>query len=626
MRTQRAPTHPNFEHTLLWDSDQVPPNTYRRVVLWRQYCEDMDPTQFISLSEYIEEHSLRLRNMYLAFINQVGESDNDGESVQKLLQIRPSFSYWWMTLFASTRWHPSSHSTEAIKMLALEELLTIHGWIGLDVVTDSGLILEISQQLCESHNKSCSATIPKISTSKKSTLHLLRRHIFPALLVFIRQLFRLMQVTPLHKFDSKSDLMIFDHLIRFDEEAALAGRFDSQYWKMLAPYFELMDTQVTWLHQFVKSTSMPTPKDADALLRKLSKASNEPHCLFETRPTIKTLVKTIRDFVFLVRTTKKLRTISETFVPEGSKTNLWPLFQDEWFDSMCGRTAIRHCLLLSIIEETLDSTPHQNTGLFIMENQPWEMALIHAWRSAGHGRLIGVVNAPIRFWDLRYFYNDLGRNRPAPNQVAVNSPISRNLLEEVGVPPTEVVDVEALMYQYLNSPLQVGQTPGSDVLILGDFFTQISESVLNIVLPLVKTKFAHRTIYFKAHPANNNSWTYLAADGIIVTDLPISKLFATCGTVISPSSSTGAVEAYCANKHVISIPDPTTLNFSALKTIKDVQFASNSEELAFALENPVNSSSVDNSTFLYFDESLTKWKKLLWPSHPPDSANITQIS
>jgi hypothetical protein len=73
---------------------------------------------------------------------------------------------------------------------------------------------------------------------------------------------------------------------------------------------------------------------------------------------------------------------------------------------------------------------------------------------------------------------------------------------------------------------------------------------------------------------------------------------------------------------VISIPDPTTLNFSALKTIKDVQFASNSEELALALENPVNSLSVDNTTFLHFDESLTKWKKLLWPSYPSDSANI----
>ena len=394
---------------------------------------------------------------------------------------------------------------------------------------------------------------------------------------------------------------------------------------MLAPHFELMDSRVTWLHQFVKSTSMPTPKDADMLLRKLSKKSNEPHYLFETRPTIKTLVKTIRDFVFLVRTTKKLRAIREAFVPEGSKANLWPLFQDEWFDSMCGRTSIRHCLLLSTIEKALARSSHCSTGLFLMENQPWEMALFHAWRSAGHGRLIGVVNAPIRFWDLRYFYNDLGRNRPAPNQVAVNSPISRNLLEEVGVPPTEIVDVEALMYQYLNNPLQAGQTSGTDVLILGDFFTQISERVLNIVLPLVKTRFAHQTIYFKAHPANRNSWTYLAADGIVVTDLPLSELFATCGTVISPSSSTGAVEAYCANKHVISIPDPTTLNFSALKTIKDAQFASSSEELAFALENPVNSS-VENRTFLYFDESLTKWRKLLWPSYPSDSADIVEIS
>jgi len=586
----------------------------------------MPPTQFISLPEYIEEHSLHLRDKYLAFINQVGDSINDGECVQKLLQIRPSFSYWWMTLFASTRWHPSSHSTEAIKLLALEELLETFSWSGIDVVTDSGLILEISQQLCESHNKSCSSTNAKITSSKKSTLHLFRTYIFPALLVFVRQIFRLKQVTPLKKIDPKSDLMIFDHLIRFDEEAALVGSFDSQYWRMLTPHFELMDSRVTWLHQFVKSTSIPTPKDADVLLRKLSKKSNEPHYLFETRPTIRTLIKTIRDFVFLVRTTRKLRAISEAFVPEGSKANLWPLFQDEWFDSMCGRTAIRHCLLLSTIEDALARSAHCSTGLFIMENQPWEMALIHAWRSAGHGRLIGVVNAPIRFWDLRYFYNDLGRNRPAPNQVAVNSPISRNLLEEVGVPTTEIVDVEALMYQYLNSPLQGGQTSGPDVLILGDFFTQISESVLNIALPLVKTKFAHQTIYFKAHPANRNSWTYLAADGIVVTDLPLSELFATCGTVISPSSSTGAVEAYCANKHVISIPDPTTLNFSALKTIKGVQFASNSEELAFALDNPVNPQSLDNTTFLHFDESLTKWKKLLWPSYPPDSANMTQIS
>ena len=621
MRIQHAPIRPNFEHALLWDSDQVPPDSYQRVVLWRQFCGSLNPTQFISLPEYVEEHSLRLRDKYLAFINQVGETGKDGESVQKLLQIRPSFSYWWMTLIASTRWHPSSHSVEAIKLLALEELLKVSEWSGLDVVTDNDLILEISQQLCAGHNKPCSPAIPKISTSKQSTLYLFRRYIFPALLVFVRQIFRLIQVTPLSKLDSKSDLMIFDHLIRFDEKAALVGKFDSQYWRMLAPHFKLMDTRVTWLHQFVKSTSMPTPKDANVLLRKLSKNSNEPHFLFETRPTTTALAKSIRDFAHLVRTTKKLRTISETFVPEGSKVNLWPLFQDEWFDSLCGRTAIQHCMLLSNIEQALGSTPHRDTGLFIMENQPWEMALIHAWKSAGHGRLVGVVNAPIRFWDLRYFYNDLGRNRPSPNKIAVNSPISRNLLEEVGFSSTEIVDVEALMYQYLNAHSQIMETSGSDVLILGDFFTPLSENILDIVLPLAKTKFANRTIYFKAHPANRNSWAHLAADGIVITDLPLSELFATCGTVISPASSTGTVEAYCANKHVISILDPTTLNFSALKTIKDVQFVSNSDELAFALDNPVNSLSLDNTTFLYFDESLTKWKKLLWPSHPSDSTN-----
>ena len=586
----------------------------------------MNPTQFISLPEYVEEHALHLRKKYLAFINQVGDSVCHGKSIQDLLRVRPSFSYWWMTLFASTRWHPSSHSTEAIKLLALEELLETSSWSGIDVVTESDLILEISQRLCESHNKSRSTPTQRVFTSTRSKLYLFRRHILPAIIIFVRQIFRHLQVTPLNRPDSNSDLMIFDHLIRFDEDAAIVGKFDSQYWRMLAPLFKLMNTKITWFHQFVESTSIPTAKDANALLRKISKESKEPHFLFETRPSIKTLAKTTRDFVHLVRTTQKLGTVSEIFVPQGSKVNLWPLFQDEWFDSLCGRTAIRHCMLLSNIEEALSSTPHCDTGLFIMENQPWEMALVHAWKSAGHGRLIGVVNAPIRFWDLRYFYNDLGRNRPAPNLVAVNSPISRNLLEEVGVPPTDIVDVEALMYQYLNTHSRIVQTSGSDVLILGDFFTPLSQNILNLVLPLAKNIFAKRTIYFKAHPANRTSWAYLAADGIIVTDRPLSELFVSCGTVISPASSTGAVEAYCANKHVISILDPTTLNFSALKTIDDVQFASNTDELAFALQNRIDARSTYNTTFLYFDESLTKWKKLLWSSHPFDRTDSDSIA
>ena len=124
MKTQHTPLTPNFENILLWDSDQAPPASYGRVVLWRQYRADMDPKQFISLPEYVEEHSPHLRSKYLAFINQVSDSIHDGESVQKLLHIRPSFSYWWMTQSVmKCNYSNSAKIATAFKLMALEDWL-----------------------------------------------------------------------------------------------------------------------------------------------------------------------------------------------------------------------------------------------------------------------------------------------------------------------------------------------------------------------------------------------------------------------------------------------------------------------------------------------------------------------
>ena len=142
-----------------------------------------------------------------------------------------------------------------------------------------------------------------------------------------------------------------------------------------------------------------------------------------------------------------------------------------------------------------------------MEYQPWEVALIQAWNAAGHGKLIGVASAPIRFWDLRYFSDARSitpagletktdiQFRPVPQFFAVNSPISRELLETAGEPTSRVIDVEALMYQYLGVHQTDHLNASSGILVLGDFFPEMTERILAMVQSWIELNKGHQDIF-----------------------------------------------------------------------------------------------------------------------------------
>ena len=49
--------------------------------------------------------------------------------------------------------------------------------------------------------------------------------------------------------------------------------------------------------------------------------------------------------------------------------------------------------------------PKQKKGLYLLENQNWEKALVHAWRRHGHGQLTGVVNTSAFYCSPIYIDN-----------------------------------------------------------------------------------------------------------------------------------------------------------------------------------------------------------------------------
>jgi hypothetical protein len=60
----------------------------------------------------------------------------------------------------------------------------------------------------------------------------------------------------------------------------------------------------------------------------------------------------------------------------------------------------------------------------------WERALLHEWKLHKHGTIIGVPNATINFWDLRYseyklLYNDTPCSLPLPDKVALHGSMAK---------------------------------------------------------------------------------------------------------------------------------------------------------------------------------------------------------
>lgn len=613
-------TQTSKSDVLIWDSEFPAPSNYQVVILWRQFADSGQEVSCISLPEYIELHADRLHDRFLGFVHDLGNTQIKGKSVQDHLAVTPSMSYWWMTLFASTRWNDSSRTTDAIKLLALEEILNSRSWVELELASEDRSIQHPIQRLCIANGKSFSSDPVLKQKSKRSGVIRKFSLVVSAHLVLIRQILWLVSVRPLRPTTESSQIMIFDYLMRFDVDQSRDGNFVSQYWNLLIEKFLQKRLSATWVHQFIESSATPSAKSAQQLLSRINKKKETTHYLFESRLSLRIVIQTLKTYWRLVLSVPNSAAMSRAFVPSDSKLDLWPLFAHEWDQSLLGTTAMRHCILISTIQSSLATIPHCPLGMYLMENQPWEIALIDAWKANGHGQLIGVVNAPIRFWDLRHFVDRRSiskdganriRFRPTPDRIAVNSLISRTLLEKSGVSPEKIVDVEALMYQYLDRSVESDEQRADDLLILGDFFTLPTNRLLNIVQESLLKMPTIGKVWFKPHPFDSGPWPINESLGIVITNDLLPDIFKKCSIVIAASSSTSSLEAYCANKNVISILDPAIMNYSPLRNLSDAVFVSNSSELSLELSKSHQRNTNRIDSLLHLNSDLKLWTVLL---------------
>lgn len=613
------------DHVVIWDQPGEPPVTGGTTVYWSEFFSPSRSHDRISLPQYVEDNSDDLRQRFLAFIRKVGETEIASKTTIEHLRILPGFSYWWMTLFACKRWSPSSNIIQSIRLFALEEILRDIKPTKVSLATSQHSVELIIRDWCAQAGVKFQS-LPTPPTTLWSRIHPSTRvtGTFRAIPVLGREMTRRFRAPKnLKSTNSSVDVVLIDFFSRFDIASANKGVYRSGFWSKLVDALDVAEQKTLFLHKFVTDTSTPRRTTTKSTLDGLNSVSTaQHHYLLDAQLSIRVVVKALLIYFRLLKVRFRIRTIKRSFSPAGSQLDLWRLFRTEWHDSLSGSTAILHSLTISELDNTIMRVPPCRTVLYLMENQPWEMAFVQLWRQCRSEPLVGVPHSTIRYWDLRYFadpdqyHSDLSARPPNPSRVAVNGPAALISLSAAGIPSEQIIEVEALSYLYLkNVQPTVSTSPDSAesirLLVLGDFFHHQNA----VLLAMLQSSLGHTSrnisVTVKSHPLCSIERHDFPLLNFQIDTRPLIEQLNECDLVLATNGTSAAAEAYQCGIPVITILNGETFNFSPLRNVPGAVFVESPEHLTRILDHIELTNLEPRSDLFNIDESLTRWKHLL---------------
>lgn len=607
--------------------------TFDRVVLWRSFTEVGFPDA-ISIPELVENDSNRLRSRFLGLIYELGELKIDGKRLVDHLELHQGFSYWWMTLIAEKcNWAKSPLITDAIRLFAFDD------WAKQKLTIQSVKLASPNRALQESLKNWC--WVNNIDFEWQQTPFMapnkpLIRRMFDALPYFLQASIWLLKYLserwPLRgigvgSWERASGRLAFvSYFFNLVPKASQNGLFESQYWTVLPAVLNARKEKSSWLHIYVKSPLVPNARAAKRLLQQFNsnQGDQQVHVLLDSFLSFKVVVAAVQDFLRVrnfarIDFTGAVQGKSEDIRPDMFIT--YPLLKEDWRRSFYGIHAISNTLRLNLFKKAFSCLPNQRVGIYLQENQDWELGMVDAWRVANHGKLVSFPHSTVRFWDLRYFFDPRSYSRdrcalPRPDVIAVSGESVKAALLESGYPVKELVEVEALRYLYLeafsNAPRRpsVNRKKPLKILVLGDYLPSSTALQMELIEE-VRDHLLNVELTVKPHPSCPIDPANYPKLKFAQTNQPLSSIIDQFDLAYTSSFSAAAIDAYISGLRVISVLDSSTLNLSPLRKVEGVEFVSTPDEFVVALKT---TSTIDiDDNFFFYDDNLPRWCLLLTP-------------
>lgn len=613
----------------VWDSDTDPTPRSGPVYRWNGY-EETDSV--LSLLRYVEIHAVRLRNQYLAWIHELGESRLDGKRLIEHLAFEADLSYWWLTQLVEQSAGKSPSIIDAIRLLALEEIVLEQRPDTLLLVSAKPELREILSDLCRNLGVTFEWELSPDDPPRRSLVRRIYNalpHAVQAMVRLARHLrarWALRETDKSGWFSGDRALFVGSYFIHLDEKSCSNGQFHSRHWEGLPKLLHESGYRTNWMQHYLQSSVVPDTEVAKAWVRRFNQQSGEQgfHAFLDAYLSWRVVLRILRSWFRLNLICWRLRNIRPAFTPRGSHFSLWPIMREEWQASLRGGLAITNLLWIALFDAALRDLPRQQRGLYLCENQGWERAFIHAWRKYGHGQLIGVAHSTVRFWDLRYFTDPRTiRSRdpyplPQPDLIALNGKTAVDAYLNMDYPREGIVECEAVRYSHLlalRSKAEARKAKGTclRVLILGDYsaastvkMMQLLESAAaQVSIPAAYTMKPHPNFVVKAE-------SYPTLQLNVVFD-PLGQILHDFDIAYSSNATSAAVDACIAGLPVVVMLDASELNFSPLRGHPGIRFVARADELAEALQSGACGSveNVDHNELFFLDPELPRWKRLL---------------
>lgn len=589
----------------------------------------------VALLPYVEAHGERLREKYLAWIHDLGQATVAGRRVVEHLALEDGPSFWWMTLLAEKNPWKTPAIMDAIRLFAVEELLTCNRPAHVELRSTRRALHQTLRPLCAAlgieyrwHRRR-----PAFSFGLRSAWRALPESV-RGLITLVRSVATL---TPLRRtahpgWQTDARAVFFcSYFLHLDCGESAEGRFHSHQWGDLPALLRGCGHASNWVHHFHPSTAIPDTASAARLAQRFNERPREHgfHSLLEGCISVRVICRAIRRWVKLQWAARGLRDVRAAFRPMGSQLSFWPLMRRDWQASLGGPAAVRNLFALELWQDALRAAPRQSLGLYLLENQGWERAFVDAWRRNGHGRLIAVAHSTTRFWDLRYFSDvrtDAAQGPLAAPQAdvrVVNSDHALMAQLATGFPAERLRACEALRYIHLRRSAPpnslAGRLARTRVLVLGDVLAAGTRKMMRLLVEAVTLAPGAASYTLKPHPNSPIATVdYPTLDLEFVTQ-PLDRLLDGFDLVYSSNMTSASADAYIAGLPVVVMLDEQELNFSPLRGQPDVVFVGTATALALALrEPPLRGITPARAAFFHLDPSLTLWKRLLeetiWPN------------
>ena len=612
----------------IWDTNQTRQkyiNDDESLLLWQHFAGSQYPAHTVSISDVLEQNADEIRAKILSFIYDVGE--NVAGSSKTKLKFESGFDYFWMTQFQSRPYTQSAQLNTLAKLFALIEILKVHKFEQIQVCTADPNLSTIIASIAESNSAEFKVITFNGEISPTSTKSQFKKVIPKPLLAFI-SLLQQSRVAAKLKTDENSStcsgsISFFDYWYRFGATVNETRKFESQYWTNLVG--ELKDTDVNWLHNLVDQHKKSELSRIKSLQNDFNLANtNNRHSIIDAINESTVVVKSLKSYLRLLIRSLWIEKYKPAFTLSDTAINFWPLFKNEWLNSLRGYEAMINCIRFHRLEFILQRLPKQRLGFYLIENQPWEMALIHLWRKHDHGQIVGVAHSTVRFWDLRLMsdprrFLEVGINTmPRPDWVAVNGPLAHSSLVDARYPESELVDVEALMYQHLAVAPTNNRKKSSDtskvttILVATDFLESATRTQMKLLNDLLQTtESKNLRVLLKPH------WSQTFKDldpriDVVSGKEDLATYFDQCDVLYCSAITSAVIDGVCAGVPVIQCLDPQSFNLSPLRGHTEIQVVRTTKELMDAINNLGDTPPIIKpSTLFNLDSQLPKWKALI---------------